>query len=393
VSKAHHEMTLNRRTPRGKFVYKKVNKVRWRPSLSQTGHIYGSLFLSGSWDDTANNVTLWSWNGDDSGSAENENNFEVSKPVPAAAALEEPEMLAYFDHTLQGDVNDIQFLNPDFAVVASSSGTVTLLRLSRDIAPDCMSSGWVLQEATKWENLHSGGFSANAVASVSGENVASVGEDGKVFVLNAKYKQPIRVYEKADSCSLTSSIFAKSDQLVAGNMRGQLKIWDLRSRDDEPSVTCVLSNDQIGITCVTKHPTQSHILCTGSEDGMLAFWDLRKEKHPVTLLSAHAGAVSEVQFHAQQPDHMFSCSQNGEVLHWNGSNINNKPSSSIFGGHVTTTNVSCPWLNSEAVKNRVEVSNLMVKQPLPLNSLDSIGNSLLFGGDNEAVYVIPDILF
>ena len=84
-------------------------------------------------------------------------------------------------------------------------------------------------------------------------------------------------------------------------MRGQLKIWDLRvssgtrGSGQEPSSTCVLSNEQVGITCLTKHPTQSHVLCTGSEDGMLAFWDLRKEKHPVTLLSAHSGPVSEVR--------------------------------------------------------------------------------------------------
>ena len=91
---------------------------------------------------------------------------------------------------------------------------------------------------------------------------------------------------------------------------------------------------------------------------------------------------------------MYSCSQNGEILHWNGSQINNKPSSTFFGGGVSTaSNVSCPWLNSEAVKNRVEVSSLMAKQPLPLNTLDSIGNSVVFGGDNEAFYVIPDALY
>ena len=95
-----------------------------------------------------------------------------------------------------------------------------------------------------------------------------------------------------------------------GNMRGQLKIWDLRTSEG-PASTCVLSSEQVGITTLTKHPTQSHVICTGSEDGMLAFWDLRKEKHPVTLLAAHSGPVSEVQFHYQQPENVFSCSQVG----------------------------------------------------------------------------------
>jgi len=388
-------MTLTKRTPRGKFVYKKVNKVRWRVSATTSGHIYGSHFLSGSWDDTANSLNLWSWNGSSQSSGDNSN-----------SGLEEPELVANFDHTQRGDVNDIQFLNPDFAVVASSSGTVTLLRLNRNVAADYMTSGWELQEVSNWQKLHGGGFSCNAV-SCSGENVASVGDDGRVNVFNANNgnKGPLLAeYPSADSCILTTVLFVKNDELVVGNMRGQLKIWDLRTKDrDDPASTCVLSNEQVGITCLAKHPTQSHVLVTGSEDGMLAFWDLRKEKHPVTLLSAHSGPVSEVQFHAQQPENIFSCSQNGEVLHWNGSNINNKPTATIFGGsamggHMApqpplSANLACPWLNSEAVKNRVEVENLMMKQPLPLNSLDTIGNSLVFGGDNEAVYVIPDILF
>ena len=86
---------------------------------------------------------------------------------------------------------------------------------------------------------------ATVAKQVAGENVASVGEDGKIFILNPKHGRPIKTYENADSCSLTSALFVRNDELVVGNMRGQLKLWDLRSRDDEPSSTCVLSNNQV----------------------------------------------------------------------------------------------------------------------------------------------------
>merc|ERR1719312_201208 len=162
-----------------------------------------------------------------------------------------------------------------------------------------MTSGWELQEVSSWQKLHPGGFSCNGL-SCSGENVASVGDDGRVNVFNANSQGAVlREYPSADSCILTSVLFSKTDELIVGNMRGQLKIWDLRTKDQDPTSTCVLSSEQVGITCLARHPTQSHVLCTGSEDGMLAFWDLMKEKHPVTLLSAHSGPVSEVQFHAQ----------------------------------------------------------------------------------------------
>ena len=134
---------------------------------------------------------------------------------------------------------------------------------------------------------------------------------------------------------------------------------------------------------------------------MLAFWDLRTQVHPVTLLNAHEQSVSEIQFHEQQPEHMFSCSQNGDVWHWNGSNISGKIFNELNFGNQMTHNHSnsaildtaSQWLNSEAVKNRVETQSMMAQQALPVNSIDVIGNTMLIGGDNEAMYLIPNILY
>ena len=50
-------------------------------------------------------------------------------------------------------------------------------------------------------------------------------------------------------------------------------------------------------------------MASGASDGSIAFWDLRGDAHPVTILQGHEQAVNEVQFHAQQPHHMFSCSE------------------------------------------------------------------------------------
>merc|ERR1719273_2232648 len=299
-------------------------------------------------------------------------------------------------------------MNPDIALCASSDGSITLLRIGRDIAPahieeqNSVSNGWALQEVSAWNKIHSMQFqdaSCNGVA-CSVENIASAGEDGKIFLFNIKRREPIRSYNKADSCSLNTVIFIRNDEIAAANMRGQLKIWDLRANTEDPCKTCILSSEQISIGCVAKHPTQQHILCSGSEDGMLAFWDLRSQVHPVTLLNAHEQSVSEVHFHQQQPDHLFSCSQNGDIWHWNGSNIASKSSNVLnFGNQLTpnqpnhTIDTAAQWLNSEAVKNRVETHSLMARQPLPVNTIDALGNSLLVGGDNEAMYLIPNVLY
>jgi hypothetical protein len=52
----------------------------------------------------------------------------------------------------------------------------------------------------------------------------------------------------------------------------------------------------------------------------------------------------------------------------------------------------CVWLNSDAVKHRVETGSVMSKQPLPINSIDSIGSSLLVAGDNEAIYLVENVI-
>ena len=56
------------------------------------------------------------------------------------------------------------------------------------------------------------------------------------------------------------------------------------------------------------------------------------QDYPLSVVKAHTDAVSEVHFHEQQPDHMFSCSQSGDVWHWNGSNVakNSSTTSGVF---------------------------------------------------------------
>ena len=44
--------------------------------------------------------------------------------------------------------------------------------------------------------------------------LGSVGEDGRLFLLNHRQKKQLRAYNSADSCSLTSSLFVKNDEVI-----------------------------------------------------------------------------------------------------------------------------------------------------------------------------------
>ncbi len=72
-------------------------------------------------------------------------------------------------------------------------------------------------------------------------------------------------------------------------------------------------------------------MASGSSDGSIAFWDLRNEQHPVTILKGHDQAVTEVRFHSQQPDHMFSCAESGDIWHWDGSAVKRVNFGNQFG--------------------------------------------------------------
>ncbi len=208
--------------------------------------------------------------------------------------ITEPERLTSFDHSF-GDVNELQFLTTDVFASASSNGTVSLLRIARE--NNLGSSGISLVQANQWKDLHKTKLvcsSCNGL-SCSGDHIMTAGSDGKIVLLNAKRNSPVRVILSNDSCSFSACLFLKQDEAVAGNNRGQIKLWDLRSADETPSRTCNLSIDIFGATCIAKHPTQPHVLVAGGTDGSIAFWDLRgNQNYPLSVVKAHSGAVSEV---------------------------------------------------------------------------------------------------
>ena len=135
------------------------------------------------------------------------------------------------------------------------------------------------------------------------------------------------------------------------------------------------------------------------------------------------GTSFQIHFHPVYPDHVFSCSENGNVWHWDGDaakkiNFGNQfgiskqciSNKEIFKKILKTvllllTNVTdssflitenimddSPWFGNEALKNKVETHSLMPTQSLPVNSIDVMGSTVLVGGDNEAFYIFYNVL-
>ena len=323
-----------------------------------------------------NEVNLWKW---ETGSTSTDQDEEPTQVF-------EPQLMASFNHGF-GDVNEIQFLTNDLLAIASSDGTVTLLKTDVDNFGGFQSS-FKFSKANQWTKLHS---SCNSLG-INGENILTVGKEGKMHILNGRRSNPIRSFDNADSGYISDAIFIKQEQAVSANGRGQVKVWDLRNGTETPTKVCHLAMDLVGVTSLTKHPTQPHVVVGGCSNGVLAFWDLRGQPdYPLSVVKAHSDAISEVQFHEQQPDHLFSCSQSGDTWHWNGSNATKNPNSILGGQAKPLGSTNCFWLNSELVKNRVDTKPLMANQALPINSMSILGSSVLVAGDAEVIFYIADV--
>lgn len=348
----------------GAFVGEKVSKVRWKPE----DLIESDIFLTGSWDNETNQLVLWLY-------PLNEDDADIS-----------PSTIATHPH--DGDVTELKFINSNMFVVSSSVGSVKLLQI--DGKEPCLAA---FKEVVSWDDIHFfsvGGRSPCTGLAVFEEDIVSVGEDGCLCLLTARRKMPVRRIEGADSCSLRCVCFLKHNEVLTGNLRGQMKVWDLKNAADKPVSTFMLSGEQIGAGCVTHHPTQRHMVLAGGEDGSLTVWDLRHHTFPVTLLSAHSDTVSELQFHPDRPEHLFTCSTSGEIWHWNTSSMSRS-------AHLGTMPAEFPrdenlWLNSDVAKHRLEVFTLMPQLHKPINSLDVSRNRIVCGCDNEAVYVFKNIM-
>jgi len=357
----------------GKFVYQKLSCVKWVGLSDDDQHQVSARFVSGSWDDERkNSLRLWQ----------------------TEANGREPRELARLVHS--GDVNAVEFVSDDHFLSASTDGSVRLYQCQEE----------AIVERQAWIGLHRGSLpvaACNDLAALAdgaslSENCVSCGEDGVVHVLTVTKSKPVRSYLKADSCSLTAALFTRHDEVCVANMRGQIKVYDLRSKDNDATSTYMSSDgDQVGISCLCVHPSQRHIVCSGTKDGKLTFWDLRRQGAPLSIFHGHRQAVNAAQFHPRQPEHFFSCSEGGDVWHWNASNAANNLARMNFGNQQHqqalsfSSDASAGWFANEAVKHRVDTVELLPSQKLPVNALHARGRGLVVAGDNEAVYVLSNV--
>ncbi|KAJ0182809.1 hypothetical protein K1T71_002178 [Dendrolimus kikuchii] len=341
----------------GTFVSQKINKIRWIPE----DYVETKCFFTGSWDDEVNSIKVWTF--------ENLNEEEE---------VEYPRALTEFP--VNGDVTQIKFIDKNKIAVSLSNGEVKILEIS------VYDKQTPLREIYNWRKLHNYGeypCSCTSLDTTEGD-IASVGEDGNINILSGRRGEINRTISDADSCSLHSVCYIKHNEVITGNIRGHMKIWDLRSPNNKPSASFLLAGDELAATCITSHPTQPHIVLAGSESGSLAVWDLRMNAFATSLLKAHSAGVTEMQFHPENPHKLITSSVSGEIWDWN--------MESMTKSSKAPDNQAIALMPLDD-KNSMVVNSLMPTLHKAINTLHCDKGRILCGGDNEAIYLIKNFKY
>jgi nuclear pore complex protein Nup43 len=155
-----------------------------------------------------------------------------------------------------------------------------------------------------------------------------------------------------------------------------------------------------------RHPFQGHIVAVGGYDGMLTVYDMRKAQTPITVMEASDSCLNELRFHPERADHLFTASESGSVWHWVPLAAKTPMSSKQKHFNVMfVTFFSFPfvcitdgpstnlWLSGDLATQQLNIKELLPSLPLAVNTVDVCGESLICGGDNEALYYVSNVVF
>lgn len=161
---------------------------------------------------------------------------------------------------VDGDITGLEIVDHNNFVVSSGAG-VSCIYLNRDLESNN------LQQNFRFKDLHK--FKINDPALCTGlsvfeDTIATIGEDGTVNLLSLSAQKVLMKLEDVDSVTPTAVNFINYKELITGNRLGIMNSYDLRSGTKEPTavfpVSCDDEKKSNGVTCITNHPTQQHIV-------------------------------------------------------------------------------------------------------------------------------------
>jgi diphthamide biosynthesis protein 7 len=213
--------------------------------------------------------------------------------------------------TLEGDDNDNNPQTPFQVKLAGKSDII--MESSEDTAGLCLAVGW---EQTTSSSVHSDFTTTRMISSYSNgkvaiHNLTTLADDSVHLVeehswlAHRMFKSPAEVW---------SACFVASDRnmVLSGGDEGNLKVWDIRGLS-QPSL--VLKQFEAGVTVLSPHPRQEHLVACGSYDETVAIYDVRylspQRKTPLCHSNPLGGGMWRIKWHPQDDNRLLLCAMHG----------------------------------------------------------------------------------
>lgn len=340
------------------FLSQHISRIKWRPTVSSLEK--SKMFATGSSGEAENTVSIW-----DISQMKNPYVVEDYNPSNDEGYFEQKYPKKVSSLEVGADVSALSYVKSEGVVIGNTAGLIKYLSISPTQK---------LSESFVWEGLHSSKMGGCSGLDVNLPDIATVGDDGSIHILHVTTAKPLHSLPGVDSCAITCVRWLSSSELSTTNSIGQLRIYDVRSPncDDKPQRVIMSTVDPQTLRSLDRHPSQAHMLAAGGADGCLTFFDLRQDKAAIAKLQLHQSDVWDVRFNQQQPDLLYTCSEDGSVRKLD-----------------TSSNIKHLNASPSATTSPIQISE-MVEGEVAVNAIDVSGSSLVCANDSDAIYLLQD---
>ena len=192
-------------------------------------------------------------------------------------------------------------------MVATADGSLARLRLQIPTIPGSQPESIQLREEdfdndylVSWcPSIHHG--SATAIDMDSKGNILSAGADGRLCltqVTSDTKSATTELFNSHGGITFTQVQWTTPHTFASTSLQGVVHSWDTRTTTSPVqslSDSTSSSSKVASLLSLEAHPAQPHILATGNDSGVVAFWDLRRQGQCVTKVLAE-GAITSLSY-------------------------------------------------------------------------------------------------
>ena len=233
-----------------------------------------------------------------------------------------------------GVVNDT-----DTLVIGTDTGNICVVRVNKQDAEflgdlvdplENSNNTFALENAASSSSSAAAAAARCSVTSISvaqgANNVVAVTDSGSVYSMRNLLQDQqqegerveIRKFHVRENSSLNAVSHLHEDILfvtAGASPVAQLKLWDPRVSDGSSVVaTFKDENSSVSYTSLACHPTDKHLVMTGTSDGHVCVWDIR-QSCVRNRVKKHTGSVTGISFGVPHSQHVYTtCTCSNYVL-------------------------------------------------------------------------------